>query len=380
MNCLTIIGASARAAAMSARHAGFEPWCADLFADADLRSTATHVVRCPVDRYPAGFRAILCDAPDCPWMFTGGLENYPDLIRQMAEIRPLWGNGPEALRASRSPETVTRILREAGLSCPEIRTTDTDLPAKHRWLRKPLAGSAGQGIAFANSTIAKRTGTHYFQQFVDGTPMSAVFVRARGRVQLIGVAEQLIGTTWLNAEPFHYAGNIGPIDLSDHVRSELLRIGHVLGEQCDLLGLFGVDFVLNDDGPWVVEVNPRYPASVEVYERATGISALALHRTAFDSVQVEMPVTKPSGQVVGKGVLYARQRLVFSESPALHVEADRALVTFADIPMPGEVIQAGWPVFTVLVHAETLEGCRRALFDAASTIDRQLLGTRKNAT
>ena len=38
----------------------------------------------------------------------------------------------------------------------------------------------------------------------------------------------------------------------------------------ELRGVFGVDFILHDGSPCVVEVNPRYPASVEVLEHATG--------------------------------------------------------------------------------------------------------------
>ena len=35
---LILIGASVRAAAFSARAAGYEPWCADLFGDVDLQN------------------------------------------------------------------------------------------------------------------------------------------------------------------------------------------------------------------------------------------------------------------------------------------------------------------------------------------------------
>src|SRR5205807_1077251 len=85
---LIIVGASARAAAFSALRAGLRPWCIDLFADADLRA------RCPVthlepDRYPYGLAELLPQAPPGPWMYTGGLENRPNLIRRLARGREL---------------------------------------------------------------------------------------------------------------------------------------------------------------------------------------------------------------------------------------------------------------------------------------------------
>src|SRR5205807_295367 len=79
---LLIFGASARAAAFSALRAGLRPWCADLFADADLAARAP--VRRVTGRYPADFLRHLDAAPPGPWIYTGGLENRPYLVERMA--------------------------------------------------------------------------------------------------------------------------------------------------------------------------------------------------------------------------------------------------------------------------------------------------------
>src|SRR5262249_3493498 len=305
-----IVGASARAAASSARRAGFDPWCADLFADSDLRAMVPDAVRCPPGQYPAGLAELFANAPMAAWIYTGGLENHPNLIAKMAAIRPLWGNGREALRLSRDPFAVQAILRDAGLPSLQVRSDLSTLSARCRWLRKPRKGSAGQGIAFADPRTRGRSKTHFYQQYVEGTPMSAVFVRARGTVTLLGVTEQLIGIDWLNAPPFRYCGNIGPADLMESMRSELLQVGRALADGCGLLGLFGVDFISQDGCPWVVEVNPRYPASVEVLEMATGMAALSFHHQAFDPAVPPGPVTRSTCAYVGKAILYAPRRLV----------------------------------------------------------------------
>ena len=356
MSRLTIVGASARAAAASARRAGLVPWCADLFADADLRAMVPDAVRCPVGQYPQLFAEILKDAPPGPWMYTGGLENHPNLIRRMADIRPLWGNGPDALVACRSPFNVERILREEGLPVPEVRAAGAELPAYCRWLRKPFSGSAGQGIAFVDQAEAApstlRSPRHYCQQFMAGTSMSAVYVRARGDLEVLGVTEQLIGTEWLNAPPFRYAGNIGPIELSSPLRGDLLRIGRALGECCGLLGVFGVDFILHEGRPWVVEVNPRYPASVEVLELATGCLAMQLHRAAFDPDAVLGARALPTAPFVAKGVLYASSTVVVPD-----YDLESMTIHSADIPAVGEVIEPGWPILTCLASGSTKEVC-----------------------
>src|SRR5207245_11806307 len=127
-----LIGASVRAAAGSALRAGLRPWCVDLFADADLQAA------CPARRlpgkYPHGFIAAAAAAPAAPWLYTGGLENWPGLIGRLAGQRLLWGNGPDVLRAVRRPEKIAKLLAERGLPCPAIRVPAWTAPRSRRWL------------------------------------------------------------------------------------------------------------------------------------------------------------------------------------------------------------------------------------------------------
>src|SRR5687768_3758422 len=96
---LAIVGASARSAAASAVRAGFRPLAADLFADADLRAVATTTRISP---YPEGLLDWLRSVEPAAWMYTGALENHPELIDQMAWVAPLWGNTGDVLARIRS--------------------------------------------------------------------------------------------------------------------------------------------------------------------------------------------------------------------------------------------------------------------------------------
>lgn len=362
---LIIIGASARAAAASAIRAGFTPWTADLFADRDLREMVPDAIRCPAEQYPQGFVDILKQAPDATWMYTGALENSPNLIRKLIKIRPLWGNGTDALLASRSPFFIARLLERNGLPALEVRLSDGERSPVHRWLQKPLRGAAGNGIRFS----VERNPSGYFQQYIEGTSMSANFVRARGRVKLLGITEQLIGIDWLNAPPFRYAGNIGPAEVSEPCRAELTRIGEVIGNGCGLLGLFGVDFILAENRPWVVEVNPRYTASVEVLERAMDFSLLSEHRTAFADEFVPPRMLPGHSKICGKAILYAEREFVFSSTDWPGRED---LENFADIPHQGDLIQAGWPILTILATGNSTEECRTELKSRANILNTHL--------
>src|SRR5262245_56065277 len=127
---LAIVGASARAAAFSALWAGYEVAAADLFADADLKRA------CPATRisdYPTGLADWLAATPCDAWMYTGALENHPELIDRMAEVRPLYGNRGASLRLVRGPLRLQQALRDADLAFPDTRATAEGLPLDGSW-------------------------------------------------------------------------------------------------------------------------------------------------------------------------------------------------------------------------------------------------------
>src|SRR6187401_3236819 len=109
---LAIVGASTRSAAASAVRAGFQPLAADLFGDADLQRIATTTRIRP---YPEGLLDWMRAVEPPAWMYTGALENHPELIDQMAWIAPLLGNPGDVLARVRSPWELADVLGRAGL-------------------------------------------------------------------------------------------------------------------------------------------------------------------------------------------------------------------------------------------------------------------------
>jgi predicted ATP-grasp superfamily ATP-dependent carboligase len=377
---LLIFGASARAAAFSALRAGLRPWCCDLFADADLRARAP-VMRLP-GRYPEGFLHLIGVELPGPWMYTGGLENRPFLVGRMARRRPLWGCDRAALVAARSPFHVAAVLRRAALPAPAVASPLDAFSPGRTWLVKPLAGAGGAGIRFLSDPETGRRGRPdgrcYLQQYLDGESRAAVFVGDGRSARLLGVTRQLVGCDWLHAGRFRYGGSIGPLRLSREEAATLERLGGTLAAG-GLRGLFGVDGVWRGSALWPVEVNPRYTASVEVIEHATGLRALAWHAAAFqEGALPRADVPAPRG-CVGKAVLYAPAPLTFpAEGPwsaALRAPpAVDELPAFADVPLAGEAIRAGRPVLTFFARGGSPQECEDRLRETAADLDRRLFG------
>ncbi|WP_337176769.1 ATP-grasp domain-containing protein [Paludisphaera sp.] len=342
-----IVGASTRAAASSAARAGLSPRCLDLFADADLVALAP-VDRFDPDRDADGLERLAAASPCDAWLYTGSMEARPDLVERLSRVAPLLGSSADVLRRIRDPWAIAEALRAEGLATPRLAAT---APAAGRWLAKSTATAGGLGARWADAP-GEVPPTH-FQEFIDGPTFSALFVAADGRSRLVGVARQFPGVP---GATFLYRGGVAPWPVAASAEDELRRIGATLARRFEPVGLFGVDFVLADGRPWVLEVNPRYTASSELFEYASGRSLMRDHiRACLDrEIGEEADV---GGDCVGKQILYARSRLTFPAIAPPPFAGHFREPPFADVPRPGTVIEPGEPILTVFARGRSPEGC-----------------------
>ena len=350
---IAVVGASARSAAFSLLRAGYRVVTADLFADADLAQCckATQVSPYP-DGLPDWLAQCECDA----WLYTGALENRPELVERMAQMNPLLGNAGEALCRCRDPWA----LIEYGLPVPETARSCEGLPSDGSWLCKTYRGSSGSGVwELADETSRQRaveTGAVY-QRRVPGKSASAVFVLGEGWHKTLGITSQWVGESTTGAVGFQYAGSSTTnMTKCGNVEREIDRIGRVLAERFGLRGLVGVDVVLDSDQVWLLEVNPRYTASVEIIERSNRASAIKAHVAACLGASAEKIEWGVGGEkVFGKAVLYAKRDLAINQSFFQWAMCESGADFengVADVPCVGSEIPAGRPVITVFATGE----------------------------
>ncbi|SFJ61224.1 ATP-grasp domain-containing protein [Planctomicrobium piriforme] len=358
---LLIVGASARAAAFSAIRAGFRPLCLDLYADADLRAHASFHI---LNSYPDGILAELKRFPGLPVVYTGGMENNPDLLDAIGKTNPLWGNDSAAVGRVRSLPQLTEAARLARVRLPDYRDQNNPPPPDGNWLLRPLASSGGRGISLwtedqqASPTLQE---PHCFQQRIDGIPYSAAFIGSpeSGDVRFIGMTRQLIGEADCHATGYQWCGNIGPVALSVAVENLIRRFGNVLKWKLGLKGLYGVDLMIDSqDVPWITEVNPRYPASIELLEHVTGIPFMREHCRCF--AKEDLPSTNWNrahpGEFLGKAVLYSPADLQLQSPLAdAHQVPVREVPEVTDLPLPGGTLRRGEPVCTVFGESASVD-------------------------
>ncbi|MBI3862906.1 MAG: ATP-grasp domain-containing protein [Planctomycetia bacterium] len=358
-----------------------------MFADLDLSACARVV---PCADYPRGLVAAAATAPDAPWLYTGGLENHPAIVRRIAQSRLLWGNGADVIAKIRNPWRVAGELVERGLPALHVWPRGNSPPDDDgRWMQKPVRGAAGRGIAVWDRIRAAGKAlreSHYFQEHRGGVPLSALYLGLPGRTMLLGVTRQLIGLSEVHAPPFAWCGTIAPASVPAQTQATIVQIGEALGAWAGLRGLFGCDFLLEAGVPWLTEVNPRYPASTELVEHLLRVPLLEWHRRACQSL-----VASPSGgcsgrppeggttSVIGKIILYARRNATapdfsrfISRPTSWMTDGDGTndtLPYLADIPVAGTRIIAGQPICTLFASARNDEECLAKLVRRAARIE-----------
>ena len=366
---LIIIGASARAAACSAWRAGYSPYWLDQFGDADLCRRFPGRV---ITGYPRQVSELIGQVPDAPFIYTGAMENYQDVLERLCAQRRLLGNPTRVCSRVRDPATLYEVLRRNRVPCPSLCTgargrppvgnvrgyVANPSPGTERWLVKPLRSAGGSGIRFhQGEEVAPGC---YLQQYLPGESCSAVFIAAPDESRLLGVTRQLVGRPEFYAAPFGYCGSIGPLELHAGEKKQWERLGAVLAGEFQLRGLFGVDAIRHDGRVHPVEVNPRYTASVEALELALDVQAVRLHCHACMDRPIDIQVPPPH-RLIGKAILYAPDDLVFRTFTPEGF-------SIADVPPQGARIKQGHPLLTLMVSGTGVDAIDRKLKRVAETV------------
>jgi uncharacterized protein len=338
---ILVVAVSARMLAQLAVADGYAVTALDRFGDVDLRWVAPGATARSSDALVALAQDVDADAV----VYGAGFENRPDLVRRLADGRELLGTPPDVLAAVRDPWAVGAAARAVGACAPETRST-RELPVEITggratretdvWLRKPRHGGGGRGIRrWAGGPL--RPG-EILQCHISGLSCSAVAIGDGRTAVVLGLTEQL------HPSPgFRWMGNVAPPRLDEGQRAELDgRLRAVCAEVAGRFGVrgaFSVDAVWDGRRAWVLEVNPRPPAGLELF----GPRSFEAHVRAARGLGLPVAGVPPARRCASvKLVLYAH-RDVCAPDPGWW---PAGLVR--DIPDAGATIKRGAPVCTLV--------------------------------
>ena len=373
--------------ATSARKAGYKVYAADYFGDQDLKRVCheslsfvkqTPGVTCgqlstnfdPENLLQLTRELLKKNAIDATLLSTG-LDDSPDVLFELNDMIPLLGNHPHVIERIRDKMEFSQELKRLRIPHPETAMTEKFEEARKKAkdigypvLVKPSKGFGGVGIrkvqdpkelkqAFQHASLVDEK--VLIQEYISGISASVSLISSANETITLTLNEQLLGVDEVGQEePFGYCGNVVPLMTTRSVMNRCKNIAERITSHFDLIGSNGIDFVISEEGIlYVVEVNPRFQATLECVERILGINMVEAHVKAC--LQGKLPtIVKKNAVFCTRLILFAPQRSVVPDLSAFE--------EVRDIPIPEVIIEKGEPVCSIVVEGANREfSLRKAL-------------------
>lgn len=212
-----------------------------------------------------------------------------------------------------------------------------------------------------------------FQEYLYGTPASVSLIGTEGGGQVIAVNEQLIGIPWLTKLPFAYCGNVTPF-ITPSIGPCGRRMEDMAQELISTLGIIGscgVDLIVTDHGPVIIEVNARFQGSMDSVELSTGLNVFKRHMEAFEgNIPYPKSYSPSYRQYAARAIIYAERNIEITEHTLSHILKEQT----ADIPNIGDVIWEDGPVNSVISTGKTRNDVMNGIEQSTNSIRQYLYG------
>ena len=353
---LAIVGVTARALAQAARrapdYATARIVALDWFADRDLIDAADVAEAIPTRR-SGGFaerpllRALRRLVPEGSLLVAGsGFESRLPLLARLGSRYRLVGNAPAVLARVKDPRQFFETVARLGIPHPEIAHAVP--PAGHgEWLIKRIGGAGGGHVRPARRGGPVPAGC-YAQRRIEARPVSLGFLADGHKAEPVGFTLQ-----WPSpapGSPFRYGGAAFPAALPRALAGRMEEWAARLARDFRLVGLNSADFLVEGERAWLLEVNPRPGATLDLLDRARPGLFAAHVEACFGRLQLPPAADGPARAAL---ILYA-------DGGPLAIRREDWPAHAADRPHAGSTIPAGGPICTLFGEGADAPAARAA--------------------
>jgi predicted ATP-grasp superfamily ATP-dependent carboligase len=342
-----VVATSGRAIAQGLKTLGHSVVVIDGFADRDTLAATTECIKIArtnfgliADEVQQAVHSLQTSISFDGLFYDAAIETNSSLL-DIINIEPVYGNSRQTIDTCKNPKTFFSLLDQNSIPYPEIRFQyDTGVHNKDVWLIKNAKGSGGIGVAPV-SGIVNVTKNSYLQKKIDGINFSLTFLANIKDIFALG-----FNTQWSeilsDKLPYVYAGAINHVALGEDVQNSALEYARTIAKDLQLIGLNSVDFVYANGSIYVLEVNPRIPATYELYESKYG-DLMQQHMDACKSRS--LPSHKRQALLRAHAIVYAPKDFTVPEKMLWPLWA-------ADRPHANEMIQKNEPICSVFAGGQ----------------------------
>ncbi|WP_455277579.1 ATP-grasp domain-containing protein [[Eubacterium] cellulosolvens] len=374
----------------SANKAGHSVFTLDLFGDLDTRkyskkslSILKEYGRNPIkdlelpDKFLNLAKKLIKENNIDAILLASGLDDEGQLLQSLHDLVPILGNEPAKIEKVRNRHHFFNELRKLKIQFPETKfvnnlhegllaSRDIGFPL----VIKPTKGYGGIGIRMCEERKDlqdflndKPDDEWIIQEFIAGTPASVSIIADGSNSKILTLNEQLLKVEEFGQkEEFRFTGNIVPLEATEDLLQRCEELTNKIVSKFELKGSNGIDLIITDrsDEINIIEVNPRFQATLECIERYLGVNLVDLHLKACNQEELPTNLNKPQSKFVGRGILYSKSNI---KTPNL-TKFDFT----RDIPNPGLEIPEGEPICSVITDSSSREKCLQEMKKSAKMI------------
>ena len=357
---LIIAAIASRAYVQAAVQAGFTVIAIDAFCDLDTQKIAQKVLQVRLkngqfiaeDFYQA--LATLDLSNDLGLCIGAGFEASPKILQYLAEQNVLIGNSMSTMLQVKHPRSFFAFCDAVNMRYPATQLTRPTNSLG--WLQKQIGGSGGAHIKAVLPLDLAQLSTHYYQQLQAGTPYSCLFLADAKHAQVIGFNQQWCDPTAIL--PYRFGGAVSHAEVIDDTKNCIIDFINKATLHFGLTGINSCDFLLHEHTVYMLEINPRLSASLQLYQAKKG-NLFAAHVQACTGKLKEWPTIEKASRAMH--IIYANK--------TAFVPPDMVWPEWvSDIPQLGSEIPAGAPICTVMASARCAKIAKHKLLQRADSL------------
>ena len=357
---LIIAAIASRAYVQAATQAGFTVIAIDAFCDVDTQKIAQKVLQVTLengqfvakDFYHALSTLNLSNAMGV--CIGAGFEASTTILQYLADQNLLISTSINSILQVKNPHSFFAFCDAVKMRYPATQLTR---PASTiGWLQKQIGGSGGSHVKAVLPLDLAQSSTHYYQKLQAGKPYSCLFLADAKHAQVIGFNEQWCEPTTIL--PYRFGGAVSHADVDVSIKDCIIDFINEATLHFGLTGINSCDFLLHDNRVFMLEINPRLSASLQLYQANKG-NLFAAHVQACMGKLKEWPTIEKSSRAMH--IIYANK---IASVP--HAMAWPQWVS--DIPHYGSEIPAGAPICTVMASALSAKMAKQKVLQRAASL------------
>jgi predicted ATP-grasp superfamily ATP-dependent carboligase len=332
--------------AQAAKNAGLKPLVIDLFADLDTQCHAEafkHIPSLAEKHLIPALDYFIEHYAVAHVIYGSGFEYYPESLHYLGSRLLVLGNQPDIFVKLHNKPVFFSILDKLNIPYPEVSFKAPD--RADNWLVKPMQGQGGLGIKGYHPKEPTES-VVYWQKYQAGIQYSVLFLADGQEMQTIGFNTQWTVSLSENKE-FIFSGITNSCDLLNEQKKLIKGWLKKLVPVFALKGLNSLDFIQAGDKSFVLEINPRPSASMQLYDAD-------LFNRHIKASQGELIDCRLHSGYTGYQIVYAEQDILIPEAFAWPPWC-------MDLPGFGVMCRKGQPICSIIAHKKRAQAVMNEL-------------------